>query len=101
MSLFGITAKRADVDGKISELMVGRVDGATNKFLSQPAPMNVSTLADLVKCGEQAWPLFPGPLGGYVLGPKVLAVTNADGTETIDLTGAPEEGRKLADLPAF
>ncbi|MGE5525928.1 MAG: hypothetical protein ACM3SS_19605 [Rhodospirillaceae bacterium] len=86
-------------NGRVLRVRLGTVDTDTNKWIQQPAEVDVEEVVDALHGDERVWTIFEVE-GQHVLGPLLELTVHEHGFEGIEVVNVDENGgRTVSDLP--
>lgn len=97
MTVFAVSKVRLDKDGRVAEVLWGRVSTQTNEWTSPESVAPVSQVVDAIHAGHRVFALFP-TTHGHLPERRFMVVDYDNGWETIALDGPPTHEREVHDM---
>lgn len=96
-AVYAISKVGLDTDGRITHVLWGRVNTATNLWVGAEAVAPVAEVVAALQAGDQVVALFASA-DCHVPGRQFACVDYADGRQTIVLQGQPKAGHEIRDM---
>jgi hypothetical protein len=97
MNVFAVSKVRLDPDGRVTDVLWGRVDTQRNDWAEAESVAPVAEVVRAIHDGAQVFALFPSE-HGHLPERRFMVVDYDNGWETIALDGPPTHEREIHDM---
>ncbi len=97
MQTFAVSKVQLDADGRITDVLWGRVDTIKNTWATQQAVAPVAAVVDALRNGDQVFALFPS-VHGHLPERRFVVADYDGGRNTIVLDGPTASEREVHDM---
>jgi hypothetical protein len=97
MHVFAVSKVRLDKDGRVTDVLWGRVNTQTNEWSSPEVRVPVEQVVAALHAGDRVFALFPST-HGHLPERRFIVVEYDNGWETIALDGSATHEREVHDM---
>ena len=97
MTVYAVSRVRLDTDGRVTHVLWGGVNTATNAWAGPESEVPVKAVVKAIHAGDRVFALFPTE-HGHLPDRRFIVVDYDNGWETVSLEGPPTHEREVHDM---